>query len=139
MKPSYVMKGRLKLPCSVSALKGSLGCFVMPAKWVCSSLHKEANSRTPFLTTLGWNIFHPFILLARGIASHKTFNSINVLTRKEKKVMQSSMKHQQNQPGKKVKGPILQGHFFPPSLFWEEHPNWLIDPIFIWNECEISK
>ena len=24
------------------------------------------------------------------------------------------MKHQQNQPGKKVKGPILQGHSIPP-------------------------
>ena len=34
--------------------------------------------------------------------------------------MQSPMKHQQNQPGKKVKGPILQGHFsflFPHASF----------------------
>ena len=35
-----------------------------------------------------------------------------MFSQEKKKVMQSPMKHQQNQPGKKVKGPILQGHFF---------------------------
>jgi hypothetical protein len=43
-----------------------------------------------------------------------------MFSQEKKKVMQSPMKHQQNQPGKKVKGPILQGHFlfhFPHASF----------------------
>ena len=58
-----------------------------------------------------------------------------MFSQEKKKVMQSSMKHQQNQPGKKVGGPILQGYFFPhASLGQNTQINLLVQ--FFLNECE---
>ena len=48
------MNGRLKLLWCIFASTGSFGLCVMPAGWVCWSLHKGENSRTILLNAVIW-------------------------------------------------------------------------------------